>query len=165
MWLVRSSIALALLVAVALAAVGCTYGDEPDERRDALEELVVAFGLEPQPGDAAVRLGRTKSKSDYPYYTATGVLDEASREAGTSRVGATFEREGWEVLESGGSERFLGACVRARRGSMVALSSVGWSTRPESNLYQRLPGRVYVQTSVGREGSNQVWTVLDTPSC
>lgn len=163
MWLVRTR--LVLLVMIAVAAVGCTYGDEREERRAALEELVAALGIEPQPGDDAIRIGRTKSKSDYPYYTATGVLDEPSREAGMSRVEAAFEQEGWEILESGRTEHFLGACVRARRGSMVARSSVGWATRDESDLYLRLPGRVYVQTSVGREGSNQAWTMLDVPSC
>jgi hypothetical protein len=60
---------------------------------------------------------------------------------------------------------FLGACVRARRDSMVASASVGWVTDSRFDTYPRLPGRVYVQTSVGKEGSNQGFTQLDRPTC
>jgi hypothetical protein len=48
---------------------------------------------------------------------------------------------------------------------MVAVADVGWSVRPDANLFRRLPGRVYVQVSVGKEGSNQVWTDPDRPTC
>ncbi len=138
--------------------------DDPEERRVALEELVEALRVDPLPGDRTVSIGETQSKGDSPYFTATGVLEE-SRESGIARVEAAFEQEGWEVFESGEVDHFLGSCVRARSGSMVALADVGWSVRPDSNLYQRLPGYVYVQTSVGKEGSNQTWTDPDRPTC
>ena len=123
------------------------------------------MALAPLPGDGSVEIGRTQSKSDYPFYTATGVLEEDSRESGTARVADVFEREGWEVFESGPVSFFLGACVRAKRDSMVANASVGWVTSSGFNPYPQLPGRVYVQASVGREGSNQTWTDPDRPQC
>jgi hypothetical protein len=151
--------------ALAVFAAGCVAKDDPEERRAALVAFVEALELEPQPGDATVRIGRTQSKSDAPYYTATGVLDEASRQSGMARVADAFEREGWDVFESGAVDFFLGACVRASRDSMVARASVGWVTDTGFNPYPRLPGRVYVQTSVGKEGSNQTFTHPDRPRC
>ena len=48
---------------------------------------------------------------------------------------------------------------------MIAAVSVGWSDLPSNNVYPRLPGRVYVHASVGREGSNQAFTDPDRPRC
>jgi hypothetical protein len=161
--------AMRLCVVLALAGTlvassGCIATDDPEERRVALGTLVEALELGPMPGDHAVSIGETQSKNDSPYFTGTGVLEE-SRESGIARVRAAFEREGWEVFESGDVGHFLGSCVRARSGSMIAIAHVGWSVRPDSNPYRRLPGYVYVQTSVGKEGSNQVWTDPDRPTC
>jgi hypothetical protein len=139
--------------------------DNENERRAALAAFIDTLELDPLPDERAVRIGRTQSKSDAPYYAATGVLDEPSREAGLREIEAAFERDGWEVIESGPIGYSLGACARARRGSMVAVAHVGWVTQPGFNPYPRLPGRVYVATLVGREGSNQVFTKLERPYC
>jgi hypothetical protein len=106
-----------------------------------------------------------QSKSDFPYYVATGVLDEPSRSAGGERVETSFEQNGWQVFESGPADFFLGSCVRARRDSMIASADVGWVEDSGFNPYPKLPGRVYVQASVGREGSNQAFTDPDRPRC
>jgi hypothetical protein len=106
-----------------------------------------------------------QSKSDYPYFVATGILDEESREEGRARIEAVLATHGCEVLDSGHVDYFLGSCVHARRGEMVVRASVGWSTSTGFNPYPRLPGRVYVQASVGHEGSNQGCTQLDGPDC
>ena len=147
-----------------LAAAGCFAGDDPEKRRVALIEFTRALDLDPQPGDGVVRYGDTKSKFDARYYTATGSL-EGTRESAVAKVESAFAHEGWDVFESGPVAHFLGWCVRARRDSMVAASHVGWSLRPESNIYLRLPDRVFVQTAVGKEGSNQAWSQPDRPRC
>jgi hypothetical protein len=139
--------------------------DDENERRAALAAFVEALELDPRPGEQTVSIGRTQSKSDAPYFSVGGVLDEPSREAGLRQVEAAFEQDGWEVLESGASGQFLGACARARRGSMVAVAHVGWVTQSGFNPYPRLAGRVYVDTLVGREGSNQVFTNVERPYC
>jgi hypothetical protein len=78
-----------------VAAAGCTYYDDPEERRAALVALVEILELDPLPDEKVVRIGDVQSKLDNPYYVATG--------------------------------------------------------------------RVYVQASVGREGSNQAWTDPERP--
>jgi hypothetical protein len=153
-----------LVLLVAATAAGCTVNDKPQERRVALRALVQSIGVEPRSDDAAVRIGRTQSKSDYPYFSANGVL-AVSRAVGIARAEAALEGLGWEVFESGDVGYFLGSCVRARKESMVAIVSVGWNDSPTNNVYPRLPGRVYVHASVGREGSNQVWTDPERPTC
>jgi hypothetical protein len=156
---------LLVLFLVVATASGCMSADHEDERRAALAAFVETLELEPLPDERIVRIGRTQSKSDAPYFSASGVLDEPSREASLRQVEAAFERDGWEVLESGPIDYFLGKCARARRGSMVAVAHVGWVTQPGFNPYPRLPGRVYVATLVGREGSNQLFTKLERPYC
>jgi hypothetical protein len=154
-----------VLALAAGSASGCASNEDAErERRRALVVFVEGARLEAVPGDATVRLSRVQSKNDDPYFVATGVLAEDTREAGLARVAAVLERQGWTVLETRG-DSFLGACLRAEKGSMMLRTSVGWSTRSGFNPYPRLPGRVYVQTSVGREGSNQAWTDPDRPAC
>jgi hypothetical protein len=159
---IRAAAAVAIVFAV-VAGAGCA--DDPEERRAALAELVEAYDLQPLPGDADVRISRVRDTNGYPYYVATGVVDEPERTAGMARVATAFEREGWDVFESGPVDFFLGACVRAQRGSMVAAASVGWVTGPGFNPYPRLPGRLYVQAKVGHEDSNQTWAHPDRPRC
>lgn len=155
-------------IAVALVAaafvVGCGADDDPEERRAALEALVAELALVPLPNEESVRVTRVQSKSDEPYYVATGVLDDATRQGGSARVAEALVAEGWDVFESGPSS-FLGSCVRARLGSMVTTVEVGWTDGPPNDTYPRLSNSVYVQAAVGSEGSNQVWTDVETPRC
>jgi hypothetical protein len=160
----RSFVVLAVAVALSALGAGCAADDEPEERRIALTALLDELELEPLPGQDEVRIGRTQSKSDYPYFSATGIL-EMSRASGIAQVESAFERQDWDVIESGNVSHFLGSCVRARKASMVAITYVGWSDMPTNNVYPRLPGRVYVQTLVGREGSNQGWTDVERELC
>ena len=158
----RSFVVLAVAVALSGFGAGCGADDEPEERRIALKALVEE--LEPLPGQDDVRIGRTQSKSDYPYFSATGIL-QMSRASGIAHAESAFEQQGWDVIESGNVSHFLGFCTRARKASMVAITYVGWSDMPTNNVYPRLPGRVYVQTLVGREGSNQGWTDVERELC
>jgi hypothetical protein len=111
-----------------------------------------------------VPIRRTQIKSGDPYFAATGVL-EGSRESAVERVGSTLEEQGFEVFESEAVQHSLGWCVRGRSGSMVAASYVGWVTRSGFNPYPRLPGRVYVQTLIGRKGPAHGWNDPDRPRC
>jgi hypothetical protein len=159
----RSLVVFALAVAFS-ALPGCAADDEPEDRRVALTALLEELELEPLPGEDRVRIGRTQSKSDYPYFSATGTV-KMSRASGIAHVEEAFAQREWDVIESGNVSRFLGSCIRARKASMVAITYVGWSDMPTNNVYRRLPGRVYVQTLVGREGSNQGWTDVDRELC
>jgi hypothetical protein len=157
---------LALVLALAAASVGAgCAGDEPEVRRDAVDRLVEALDLEPPPGQGAVVVDRTQSKSDYPYYTASGVLPVASREAGLDRVESALELEGFDVFERGDVDFSYGACARGRDDSMVARALVGWVEQDGFNPYPRLPGRVYVTVQVGHARSNQLWTDTERPMC
>jgi hypothetical protein len=148
--------------ALAVLAAGCVARDHPEQRNAALTAIVDSLGLEPLPGDDAVKRGETEIKSGDPYFTATGVLD-GSREEGVRRIEAALEEQGFPVFESGPEPVFLGWCVRGQSGDMVAISYVGWATG--SNTYPRLPGRVYVQTSVGNEDPIHGWTDPERPTC
>ena len=160
----QSFIVLAVTVALSGLGAGCGADDEPEDRRIALTALLEEFELEPLPRQDEVRIGRTQSKSDYPYFSATGIL-EMSRASGIAHAESAFEQQGWDLIESGNVSHFLGSCIRARKPSMVAITYVGWSDMPTNNVYPRLPGRVYVQTLVGREGSNQGWTDVERELC
>ena len=156
---------LPLAFALAVGVAGCTAGDEPEERREAVVRIVDALGLEPMPGDDAIAIHRTQSKSDYPYYSAEGVLNVRTREAGLRRSAAALEREGFDVFESGDVAYSLGACARGRQESMIARLLAGWHEAEGFNPYPRLPGKVYVAVSVGHVDSNQAWTDTERPDC
>jgi hypothetical protein len=72
--------------------------DNEDERRAALVSFVRVLELDPLPGDGEVRIGRTKSKSDAPYFTTSGVIAESARAAALRRVGAALELVGWDFM-------------------------------------------------------------------
>jgi hypothetical protein len=160
----RHSVVLLALAALvgALLVTACDSADDQAERRQALQALIDATRLEPEPGETAITISETSSKGDAPYYGADGTLP-----GGRATVGGIVERtlrdQGWDVLDSGAVDYSLGWQVRGVKGSMVARALVGWYDNPpgEFNPSPRLPARVWVAIHVGRRGSNQAWTKVD----
>jgi hypothetical protein len=153
-----------LLILVLSVSAGCVAKDDPEERNAALTAFVDSLGLQPLPGDGAVKRGREEIKSGDPYFIATGVL-EGSRESGVQRVESALEEQGFEVFDSGAVPYSFGWCVRGQSGAMVAASWIGWSEQSGYNPYPQLPGRVYVQTLIGRKGEAHGWNDPDRPRC
>ena len=105
---------------------------------------------------------RTSSEGDAPYFTAGGTLP-GSRAIAVAKLSDALVAEGFDVIDSRGVDYSLGWRIRGVKDSMVASVLVGWLDAPagEFDPFPRLPGRVWVAISVGKQGSNQAWTKVD----
>src|SRR6266540_4529347 len=136
-------LALPAAVAVLLLSTACDSADDQAERRHAVQTLVDAIRLEPEPGRTAITITETRSEADAPYYSARGTLP-GDRGAVVTRLERRLRDQGWDAVESEAVDYWLGWQVRGVKGSMVASVMIGWSDIPkgEFNPFPRLPGRV-----------------------
>lgn len=151
---------MAVIVVVLAAAVlfgASCLGDEPEQRRQALVELIERADV-----DLIRLVGEVRSKSDAPYFVGTGLLD-GNRPEGVDHVEKTLAAAGWDMVESTATDFFLGYRLRAQRRDMVISVSVGHSEPRDGRTapYPRREDQVWVQAAVGQAGSNQAWTQVD----
>jgi hypothetical protein len=65
-WQRRLLLALPAAVAVLLLSTACDSGEDPADRRQAVQTLVDAIRLEPEPAKTAITINETSSKADAP---------------------------------------------------------------------------------------------------